>query len=107
MEKILLKLKLICCVWYLACCERPRRKGAALTNTDIQADDIIKDIKFTYDSKRHNWNGYVKKKRTNNNNIYFVCYFYLSYNLFFVVKNPDDYMEIVRDREKIEEKRKE
>jgi len=44
----------------LDCCERPRRKGAAITNTDIQADDIIKDIKFTYDSKRHNWNGYVK-----------------------------------------------
>lgn len=44
----------------LECCERPRKRGAAITKSDIVADDIIKDIKFTYDSKRHNWNGYVR-----------------------------------------------
>ncbi|EAS01139.2 Pre-mRNA-splicing factor SLU7 (macronuclear) [Tetrahymena thermophila SB210] len=60
------------------CCERPRKLGAKYTNQNIAADDIIKDIKFTYDSKRHNWNGF----------------------------DPDDYMEIVKEKEKIEEIRK-
>lgn len=49
-----------------------------MTNEDIAADDIIKDIKFTYDSKRHNWNGF----------------------------DSEDYMQLVKEKEQIEEIRK-
>ncbi|EGR29554.1 hypothetical protein IMG5_153250 [Ichthyophthirius multifiliis] len=40
------------------CCERPRKKGAKLTGQNIAADDIIMNLNFSYDAKRHNWNGY-------------------------------------------------
>jgi pre-mRNA-processing factor SLU7 len=40
------------------CLERPRKKGAKFTNTDIQADDIVQDVASGYDAKRDRWNGY-------------------------------------------------
>ncbi|KAL9650494.1 hypothetical protein ABK040_004713 [Willaertia magna] len=41
------------------CTERPRRKGAALTNKDICADEVVQNIKVdNYDAKRDPYNGY-------------------------------------------------
>ncbi|EFC50244.1 hypothetical protein NAEGRDRAFT_34959 [Naegleria gruberi] len=41
------------------CTERPRRKGAALTNSDIAPDDLIHNIQVKgFEAKRDNWNGY-------------------------------------------------
>ncbi|KAG5648602.1 mRNA splicing protein [Asterophora parasitica] len=40
------------------CLERPRKKGAKFTNTDIQADEVIQDVANGYDAKRDRWNGY-------------------------------------------------
>ncbi|KAK9318630.1 Pre-mRNA splicing Prp18-interacting factor-domain-containing protein [Lipomyces starkeyi] len=40
------------------CMERPRKVGAKFSGKDIQADDLIQDVKMTWDSKRDRWNGY-------------------------------------------------
>ncbi|PSC70199.1 Pre-mRNA-splicing factor SLU7 [Micractinium conductrix] len=41
------------------CMERPRTKGAKLTNKNIAADDKIEDLQLkTFDAKRDRWNGY-------------------------------------------------
>ncbi|KAG6831695.1 hypothetical protein H0H92_008338 [Tricholoma furcatifolium] len=40
------------------CLERPRKKGAKFTNSNIAADEIVQDINVGYDAKRDRWNGY-------------------------------------------------
>ncbi|KAH9949546.1 pre-mRNA-splicing factor SLU7 [Amylocystis lapponica] len=40
------------------CLERPRRRGAKFTNTDIAADEVIQEVAGGYDAKRDRWNGY-------------------------------------------------
>jgi len=41
------------------CLERPRSKGAKLTNKNIAADDKVEDIGLTdFEAKRDRWNGY-------------------------------------------------
>ncbi|GLB37606.1 putative pre-mrna-splicing factor slu7 [Lyophyllum shimeji] len=40
------------------CLERPRKKGAKYTNSDIQADEVIQEVASGYDAKRDRWNGY-------------------------------------------------
>jgi hypothetical protein len=41
------------------CLERPRVKGAKLTNKNIAADDKVEDIHLSgFDAKRDRWNGY-------------------------------------------------
>jgi pre-mRNA-processing factor SLU7 len=44
------------------CLERPRSKGAKLTNKNIAADDKVEDIGLTdFEAKRDRWNGYDAK----------------------------------------------
>ena len=40
------------------CLERPRAKGAKWTGRDIQADEVIQEVKMGWDAKRDRWNGY-------------------------------------------------
>ncbi|KAH6607337.1 pre-mrna-splicing factor slu7 [Trichoderma cornu-damae] len=40
------------------CLSRPRAKGARWTGKDIQADEVIQDVKLGWDAKRDRWNGY-------------------------------------------------
>ncbi|KAH8171588.1 pre-mRNA splicing prp18-interacting factor domain-containing protein [Sarocladium implicatum] len=40
------------------CLSRPRAKGAKWTGKDIQADEVIQDVKMGWDAKRDRWNGY-------------------------------------------------
>jgi pre-mRNA-processing factor SLU7 len=40
------------------CLSRPRAKGAKWTGKDIQADEVVQDIKLGWDAKRDRWNGY-------------------------------------------------
>ena len=40
------------------CLSRPRAKGARWTGKDIQADEIVQDVKLGWDAKRDRWNGY-------------------------------------------------
>lgn len=40
------------------CLERPRRKGAKYTNSDIAPDEVIQEVASGYDAKRDRWNGY-------------------------------------------------
>ncbi|KAJ1654388.1 mRNA splicing protein [Dispira simplex] len=40
------------------CMERPRKVGAKWTGRDIQADEVVRDMKLDYESKRDRWNGY-------------------------------------------------
>jgi len=40
------------------CCERPRKKGAALTGKDIQPAEHVEQLSFSFDAKRDRWNGY-------------------------------------------------
>ncbi|KAF5380599.1 hypothetical protein D9615_004581 [Tricholomella constricta] len=40
------------------CLERPRKKGAKFTNSNIQADEVIQEVASGYDAKRDRWNGY-------------------------------------------------
>lgn len=40
------------------CLSRPRAKGAKWTGKDIQADEVIQDVKLGWDAKRDRWNGY-------------------------------------------------
>ncbi|KAL7894861.1 Pre-mRNA splicing Prp18-interacting factor domain-containing protein [Trichoderma sp. SZMC 28014] len=40
------------------CLSRPRAKGAKWTGRDIQADEVVQDVKLGWDAKRDRWNGY-------------------------------------------------
>jgi pre-mRNA-processing factor SLU7 len=40
------------------CLERPRKKGAKFTNSNIAADELIQTVKGGYDAKRDRYNGY-------------------------------------------------
>jgi hypothetical protein len=41
------------------CMERPRKKGAKLSGTEIAADELIEDITLKgFEAKRDRWNGY-------------------------------------------------
>lgn len=40
------------------CVERPRKRGAKLTNKSICADEFIDSPSLSYDGKRDRWNGY-------------------------------------------------
>ena len=40
------------------CLSRPRAKGARWTGIDIQADEVVQDVKLGFDAKRDRWNGY-------------------------------------------------
>ncbi|KAI0344678.1 pre-mRNA-splicing factor SLU7 [Trametopsis cervina] len=40
------------------CLERPRKRGAKFTNSDIAPDEIIQEVAAGYDAKRDRWNGY-------------------------------------------------
>lgn len=44
------------------CLSRPRAKGAKWTGKDIQADEIVQDLKLDWDAKRDRWNGYDAKE---------------------------------------------
>ncbi|KAK6385486.1 uncharacterized protein PV06_08249 [Exophiala oligosperma] len=40
------------------CLSRPRKTGARWTGSDIQADEVVEDVKLGWDAKRDRWNGY-------------------------------------------------
>ena len=40
------------------CLSRPRAKGAKWTGKDIQADEVVQEVKLGWDAKRDRWNGY-------------------------------------------------
>ncbi len=40
------------------CLSRPRKMGARWTGKDIQADEVVQDVKLGWDAKRDRWNGY-------------------------------------------------
>lgn len=40
------------------CLERPRKRGAKYTNSNIVADEVIQKVKGGYDAKRDRYNGY-------------------------------------------------
>lgn len=40
------------------CLSRPRKAGAKWTGRDIQADEVVQDVKMGWDAKRDRWNGY-------------------------------------------------
>ena len=40
------------------CLSRPRKQGAKWSGKDIQADEIVEDVKLGWDAKRDRWNGY-------------------------------------------------
>lgn len=40
------------------CLSRPRKQGARWTGKDIQADELVEDVKLGWDAKRDRWNGY-------------------------------------------------
>ncbi|KPM42297.1 Pre-mRNA-splicing factor SLU7 [Neonectria ditissima] len=44
------------------CLSRPRAKGAKWTGRDIQADEVIQEVKMGWDAKRDRWNGYDTKE---------------------------------------------
>ncbi|KAH7157850.1 Pre-mRNA splicing Prp18-interacting factor-domain-containing protein [Dactylonectria estremocensis] len=47
------------------CLSRPRAKGAKWSGRDIQADEVIQDVKMGWDAKRDRWNGYDAKEYRN------------------------------------------
>ncbi|PHH90967.1 hypothetical protein CDD83_2095 [Cordyceps sp. RAO-2017] len=47
------------------CLSRPRAKGAKWSGKDIQADELIQDVKLGWDAKRDRWNGYDTKEYQN------------------------------------------
>ncbi|KAL2877951.1 mRNA splicing protein [Colletotrichum sp. CLE4] len=47
------------------CLSRPRAKGAKWTGRDIQADEVVQDVKLGWDAKRDRWNGYDPKEYRN------------------------------------------
>ncbi|KAI9885665.1 MAG: Tabersonine 6,7-epoxidase isoform 2 [Watsoniomyces obsoletus] len=40
------------------CLSRPRKQGARWTGKDIQADEVVQDVRLGWDAKRDRWNGY-------------------------------------------------
>ena len=40
------------------CVHRPRKLGAKFTGRDIQADEVVEEVKLGWDAKRDRWNGY-------------------------------------------------
>jgi pre-mRNA-processing factor SLU7 len=44
------------------CMEKPRAKKARYTGRDIQADDVVQDVRMGWDAKRDRWNGYDPKE---------------------------------------------
>lgn len=40
------------------CLSRPRARGARWSGQDIQADEVVQDIRLGWDAKRDRWNGY-------------------------------------------------
>ena len=40
------------------CLSRPRAKGARWTGRNIQADEVVQDVRLGWDAKRDRWNGY-------------------------------------------------
>ncbi|KAK7897029.1 mRNA splicing protein [Exophiala xenobiotica] len=46
------------------CLSRPRKTGARWTGRDIQADEVIEDVKLGWDAKRDRWNGYDPREYT-------------------------------------------
>jgi pre-mRNA-processing factor SLU7 len=40
------------------CLSRPRKAGAKWTGRDIQADEVVQDVRLGWDAKRDRWNGY-------------------------------------------------
>lgn len=40
------------------CLERPRRRGAKLTGSDIRPDEVVGDVDLDFQGKRDRWNGY-------------------------------------------------
>lgn len=44
------------------CLSRPRAKGAKWTGRDIQADEVVQEVKLGWDAKRDRWNGYDPKE---------------------------------------------
>lgn len=44
------------------CLSRPRAKGARWTGKDIQADEVVQDVRLGWDAKRDRWNGYDPKE---------------------------------------------
>lgn len=47
------------------CLERPRRRGAKLTGTDIRPDEVTDHVNFDFQGKRDRWNGYDINNFTN------------------------------------------
>ncbi|KAL2758399.1 hypothetical protein ACRALDRAFT_1068736 [Sodiomyces alcalophilus JCM 7366] len=47
------------------CLSRPRAKGAKWTGKDIQADEVIQEVRLGWDAKRDRWNGYDPKEYRN------------------------------------------
>ncbi|KAL5604419.1 hypothetical protein BROUX41_002391 [Berkeleyomyces rouxiae] len=43
------------------CLSRPRARGAKWTGRDIQADELLHDVKLGWDAKRDRWNGFDPK----------------------------------------------
>ncbi|KAI1613059.1 Pre-mRNA splicing Prp18-interacting factor-domain-containing protein [Exophiala viscosa] len=46
------------------CLSRPRKQGAKWTGRDIQADELVEDVKLGWDAKRDRWNGYDNREYT-------------------------------------------
>jgi pre-mRNA-processing factor SLU7 len=44
------------------CLSRPRKQGARWTGRDIQADEVVEDVKLGWDAKRDRWNGYDSRE---------------------------------------------
>jgi pre-mRNA-processing factor SLU7 len=44
------------------CLSRPRARGAKYTGKDIQADEIVQDVKVGFEAKRDRWNGFDPKE---------------------------------------------
>ena len=40
------------------CLSRPRARGAKWTGKNIQADEVVQDVRLGWDAKRDRWNGY-------------------------------------------------
>lgn len=60
------------------CLQRRRAKGAKWTGRDIQADEVVQDVKLGWDAKRDRWNGY----------------------------KPEEYQEVVEEYNALEEMKK-
>ena len=40
------------------CLSRPRARGARFTGRDIEADEVVEDVRLGWDAKRDRWNGF-------------------------------------------------